>query len=141
MGEIINLNFNNKQEGVPAKNEAIKNESAINKPANIIEFKDYKEAKEERAKDKEILQNIIEKSHKNKDGTYAVKLNIKLETFKREALKQHLMNRGLHFYSIDNKTGSVESNIGLDLDIRKDQLPELLEFFKDEGVEYSLFQE
>ncbi|PIR57890.1 MAG: hypothetical protein COU71_01725 [Parcubacteria group bacterium CG10_big_fil_rev_8_21_14_0_10_38_31] len=131
MGEIINFDFNKRQskdgEKTPAQEEA----------TNVIDFKEHSEKKKESMQLKEGLENIIKESSKNEDGTYAIKFDLKLKNNKREILTDYLISKGIHFYSVDNKMGPTESDVGLDLDIDEDEIQNLLEFFKEKDIEYT----
>ena len=131
MGEIINFDFNKRQSKDGEKTPAQE------KVANVIDFKEHSEKKKESMQLKEGLENIIKESSKNEDGTHAIKFDLKLKNNKREILTDYLISKGIHFYSVDNKMGPTESDVGLDLDIDEDEIQNLLEFFKEKDIEYT----
>jgi len=133
MGEIIKIDFNN--------NEKNKEESSSDEQvADVIDFKKHSEEKGNAIQLKEEMEKIIKISNTNKDGTHRLKFDLKLENIKRGVLKNYLISQELYFYSIDNEMNTTKSGIGLDLDIDKDQILGLLEFFKKENIDYTYIE-
>lgn len=135
MGEKIN--FDDYKKNNPESTKEPLSKDNIDKPADIIDFKERLEKKKGSIQLKEEGENILKESHKNKDGTYEIRFNLKLKNNKRETLTDYLISKGLHFYSVDNKMGPTESDIGLDLDIEEDGIQNLLAFLKEKDIEYT----